>query len=69
MALRKVDWAQEFLDLRNRQAVYRYVRERVIPLGCVVRVGRSLRFDEDAMRRWVERGGRGLEEPDRGAAA
>jgi excisionase family DNA binding protein len=37
---------------------YKTVRAGLIPDGVLVRVGvRRLRFDEDALRTWIERGG------------
>ena len=40
------------------QRVYELVRLRYIPLGVVVWTGpRQLRFDQDALREWIAKGG------------
>ena len=36
---------------------YELARERTIP---VVRIGRQVRVPEEALRRWISKGGRGL---------
>ncbi len=35
-------------------SIYTYVSTRqVIPVGCVVKIGRSVRFDEEAVDQWL----------------
>jgi excisionase family DNA binding protein len=44
------------LDMREAQ-VYRLAREGVLP---VVRIGRQLRVDPDALDEWIKAGGQGF---------
>jgi excisionase family DNA binding protein len=54
MSLRKADYVSELLDIPKAR-VYELVRENVLP---AVRIGaRQIRFDEDILREWIERGG------------
>lgn len=54
MSLRKADYVSELLDIPKAR-VYELVREKVLP---AVRIGaRQIRFDEDILREWIERGG------------
>lgn len=54
MSLRKADYVSELLDIPKAR-VYELVRENVLP---AVRIGaRQIRFDEDMLREWIERGG------------
>lgn len=53
MALRKIDWAEDFLA-KPRQSIYELVRRNQIPH---TRIGRSVRFDEDLIREWARKGG------------
>jgi excisionase family DNA binding protein len=54
MPLRDAKFVKEFLGLRSEQRVYECARLGLIPS---VRIGRQVRFDEDALREWVQRGG------------
>ncbi len=40
--------------------VYELARSGVLPSGVVVRLGRQLRIDEDALREWIRAGGQAL---------
>jgi len=42
--------------------VYQLAREGAIP---VVRIGRTMRFEPDAVERWIAQGGTGEKVPDR----
>ena len=57
MRLRNVDWVKEILNLGTRQRAYELARLGLIPS---VRIGRTVRFDEDQIREFVRTGGRGL---------
>ena len=48
----------ELLNLPGTASVYTLVRENRLP-GCV-RVGRAIRFDPDALERYVRSGGQAL---------
>lgn len=37
--------------------VYQLARDKVLPPGVVVRIGRQVRFDCDALLRWIQGGG------------
>ncbi len=60
MRLLTVSQVARVLQVRIPRA-YQLVRDGVLP---VVRVGRQVRVDEDALREWVSRGGHGLEGHD-----
>lgn len=54
MALRKADYVSELLNIPKAR-VYELVRENILP---AVKIGaRQIRFDEDTLREWIERGG------------
>lgn len=40
--------------------IYDLIRRGLLPPGVVVRLGRQLRIDRDALERWVAAGGQGL---------
>jgi excisionase family DNA binding protein len=54
MPLKDAKFVKEFLGLKSEQRVYECARLGIIPS---VRIGRSVRFDEDALRDWMRRGG------------
>jgi excisionase family DNA binding protein len=54
MPLRDATFVKEYLGLKSEQRVYECARLGLIPS---VRIGRQVRFDEDALREWVQRGG------------
>lgn len=54
MPLRDAKYVKELLGLRSEQRVYECARLGLIPS---VRIGRQVRFDEDALREWIQRGG------------
>jgi excisionase family DNA binding protein len=41
----------------SRQRIYEMARCGIFPAGVVVRLGRQVRFDEDALREWLRTGG------------
>lgn len=41
----------------SRQRIYEMARSGIFPAGVVVRLGRQVRFDEDALREWLRAGG------------
>lgn len=41
----------------TKARVYELARERVLPPGVVVRIGRQLRFDLNALAVWIAQGG------------
>lgn len=53
MALKDANYAAAFLSL-SKQRLYECVRLGLIPC---VRIGRQVRFDEDALKEWVKHGG------------
>ena len=53
MALKDANFAAEFLSL-SKQRLYECVRLGLIPC---VRIGRQVRFDEDALKEWIKCGG------------
>jgi hypothetical protein len=54
MALKDVDWLMAELDLPSRARAYDLARRGIVPS---VRVGRLVKFDEGAIRRFVAAGG------------
>lgn len=48
----------------SRSRVYQLGRERLLP---IVRIGRQVRVEEGALRRWIEEGGQALPGGWRGA--
>ena len=44
----------------SEQRVYELVRTGILPPGVVVRLGRQVRIDEDALREWIAAGGQSL---------
>ncbi len=60
--LRNADWTARVLGT-TKGRVYELARQRIIPS---VRLGRQVRFDEDAIRAFIDSGGRGFAE-DTGA--
>lgn len=48
--------------------VYEMARAGLLPAGVVVRLGRQVRFNADALDRWIESGGRSWESGWRRAA-
>ena len=40
--------------------IYEMIRTGLLPLGVVVHLGRQIRIDEDALRAWIQAGGRAL---------
>lgn len=53
MALRDAEFVERFTGL-SRQRVYEAARLGLIPC---VRIGRQVKFDEDALNEWVKKGG------------
>lgn len=45
------------LGFENRPQVYDAVRRKHIPEGVAVRIGRKLRFDLEAAKEWIAKGG------------
>ena len=60
LPLRDAEWAACLLAV-TKARVYQLAREGVLPC---VRLGRQIRFDERALRAWVEGGGQRLAESD-----
>jgi excisionase family DNA binding protein len=57
MALRKVEFAAQELGV-SEQRIYELVRKGYFPPGVVTRLGiRQIRFNEEALRNWIARGG------------
>lgn len=57
MALRKVEFVAQELGV-SEQRVYELVRKGFFPPGVVTRLGvRQIRFNEEALRDWISRGG------------
>jgi predicted DNA-binding transcriptional regulator AlpA len=58
MRLITAEQTSEILGV-NLQRTYELARRPdVFPQGIVVRLGRQIRFNEDALRDWIRRGGR-----------
>ena len=55
MALRDATFVKEFCGFRTTARVYEAARLGLIPS---VRIGRQVRFDEDALQEWAKGGGR-----------
>jgi excisionase family DNA binding protein len=49
--------------------VYEYVKQGVLPIGVVVRLGRSIQFSSGALDAFIAQGGRGLPDHKRYAGA
>jgi excisionase family DNA binding protein len=57
MSLRKVEFVAQELGV-SEQRVYELVRKGFFPPGVVTRLGvRQIRFNEEALRDWIARGG------------
>ena len=41
----------------SKQRIYEMARCGIFPAGVVVRLGRQVRFDEDALKIWLQSGG------------
>ncbi len=54
--LRDTEFIAKVLNLKKTR-VYELVRRGFFPPGVVVRLGRQIRWDEDALRQWIARGG------------
>jgi excisionase family DNA binding protein len=54
MPLRDAKFVKEYLGLKSEQRVYECARLGLIPS---IRIGRQVRFDEDALREWAKNGG------------
>lgn len=55
--LARVPKVAEILDVKKGR-VYELVRENFFPAGVVIKLGkRQIRFDEDALREFIARGG------------
>lgn len=61
----KTPRATKLLGNKNDQQTYRQVREKLIPPGVVFWVGKSLRFDEEALKAWAARGGTSLNQQEK----
>jgi excisionase family DNA binding protein len=60
MRLRKVEFAADALGV-TVQRVYDLARQAgFFPAGVVVRIGRQVRFNEDALHDWIRSGGSAL---------
>ena len=57
--LMKAQRASGILGVSN-QRFYELVRTAVIPPGVVVRLGRQIRINEDALSEWIDHGGQAL---------
>ncbi len=51
-SLQRVEWLAEFLDLTT-WAAHEAIRTGKIPASCIVRLGRSIRVNEDLVRAWA----------------
>lgn len=49
--------ATKILGNNNDQQTYRQVREGYIPAGVAFWIGKGLRFNEDALKQWMAKGG------------
>lgn len=56
MKLVDVDRVAEILSV-SQARVYELARTGILPEGVVVRLGRQIRFDEDALIEWARAGG------------
>lgn len=54
MALKDAEFVKDFCGFKTTARVYEAARLNLIPC---VRIGRQVRFDEDVLREWVQRGG------------
>jgi len=59
MKLAKAKRGAEILNVKEGR-FYEMVRTGLLPRGVVVRLGRQVRVDEDALREWVQQGGQAL---------
>jgi len=44
----------------SEQALYRAIRENVIPAGVAVRIGRRMLVNADRLQQWIDAGGSAL---------
>ena len=51
--LKRVEWLVKVLDLDSRKQAYAAITDGRIPQNCVIRVGRYLRVNPDAVARWI----------------
>ena len=58
-SLQDAAWARDRLGLRSIQRAYVLARQGAIPC---VRIGRAVRFDPEAIREFMKRGGASLNE-------
>ncbi len=59
MRLTKAEVGATILDV-TIQRFYELVRSGILPPGVIVRLGRQLRVDEDALLAWITSGGQAL---------
>lgn len=51
--LRNVEWLAEFIGVSTKQA-YEKIEHKQVPEYCIVRMGRLIRVNEDAIREWAD---------------
>ncbi len=58
MALKDAKWLCEELGLSSEHRAYKLARDGIVPC---VHLGRTIRFDEDTVRRFIKEGGKSFE--------
>jgi excisionase family DNA binding protein len=58
--LEEISYAAQRLN-KSVQQIYAMVREGILPSGVVVKLGRSIRIDPDALEEFIKSGGKPLE--------
>ena len=56
--IRRVEWLIEVLDLDSRKQAYDIIAAKQLPESCVIRFGRRIRINADAVRDWLTGGGK-----------
>jgi hypothetical protein len=54
--LQPVSWLADRLAMDNLDQAYSAIRSRHIPPECVVRIGRNIRINPEAVEAWIARG-------------
>jgi excisionase family DNA binding protein len=58
--LEEISYAAQRLN-KSVQQIYAMVREGILPSGVVVKLGRSIRIDPDALEEFIKSGGKPLQ--------
>ena len=56
--IQKVEWLIPVLNLDTRKQAYDIIAAKQLPESCVIRFGRRIRINADAVRDWLNGGGK-----------